>query len=52
MKLLLLWDIDGTLILSGNAGMHALETALQTAFGIVGSLAAMGWAWRSHVLAV
>ncbi len=38
MKLLLLWDIDGTLIASGGAGMRALETALRTVFGVDGSL--------------
>src|SRR6266540_5579974 len=38
MKTLLLWDIDGTLILSGGAGERALVTALQTEFGIVGTL--------------
>ena len=36
--ILLLWDIDGTLITSGNAGMHALRSGLRAAFGIEGSL--------------
>lgn len=38
MKTLLLWDIDGTLILSGGAGERALLVALQTEFGIAGTL--------------
>lgn len=38
MKHLLLWDIDGTLILSGGAGLRALQRALREAFGIEGSL--------------
>lgn len=47
MKLLLLWDIDGTLIASGGAGMRALQTALQTVFGIEGSLADIDFAGRT-----
>ena len=47
MKLLLLWDIDGTLILSGNAGMRALQVALRNAFGIDGSLADIDFAGRT-----
>jgi phosphoglycolate phosphatase len=38
VKLLLLWDIDGTLIASGGAGMRALRAALRNVFGIEGSL--------------
>ena len=38
MKHLLLWDIDGTLILSGGAGMRALQRGLRDGFGIDGSL--------------
>ena len=34
MKTLLLWDIDGTLTLSGGAGMSALEAALRREFGV------------------
>ncbi len=34
MKTLLLWDIDGTLTLSGGAGMQALESALRREFDI------------------
>lgn len=38
MKTLVLWDIDGTLILAGGAGERALVAALHHAFGIVGTL--------------
>jgi phosphoglycolate phosphatase-like HAD superfamily hydrolase len=38
MNTLVLWDIDGTLIQSGGAGERALVTALQTAFGRLGTL--------------
>ena len=34
MKTLLLWDIDGTLIVSARAGERALVVALRTAFGV------------------
>lgn len=37
VKTLLLWDIDGTLIDSGGAGMHALRVALARVFGIEGT---------------
>jgi phosphoglycolate phosphatase len=47
MKLLLLWDIDGTLILSGNAGMRALQVALHRVFAIDGSLADIDFAGRT-----
>lgn len=47
MKFLLLWDIDGTLIASGGAGMRALQTALRTIFGIEGSLADIDFAGRT-----
>lgn len=47
MKHLLLWDIDGTLIASGGAGMRALERALRSAFGIDGSLADIDFAGRT-----
>ena len=38
MNTLLLWDIDGTLLASGGAGMRALRTALLRTFAIDGSL--------------
>jgi phosphoglycolate phosphatase len=47
MKTLLLWDIDGTLIASGGAGMRALETALRTVFGKSGSLGDIDFAGRT-----
>jgi phosphoglycolate phosphatase len=47
VKILLLWDIDGTLIASGGAGMKALEAALHHVFGIDGSLADIDFAGRT-----
>lgn len=47
MKTLLLWDIDGTLIASGGAGMKALQVALRDVFGIDGSLADIEFAGRT-----
>ena len=38
MKTLLLWDIDGTLLTSGGAGMRALRTPLRELHGIQASL--------------
>ena len=49
MKHLLLWDVDGTLIASGGAGMRALEVALRTVFGIDGSLADIEFAGRTDL---
>jgi len=46
-KTLLLWDIDGTLINSGGAGMRALAAALRQAFGIDGSLHGIDFAGRT-----
>ena len=45
--ILLLWDIDGTLVLSGGAGMRALTQALANHFGIVGSLESIDFAGRT-----
>jgi len=47
VRLLLLWDIDGTLIASGGAGMRALQAALKHVFGIDGSLADIDFAGRT-----
>lgn len=47
VKILLLWDIDGTLIASGGAGMRALTIALRNVFGIDGSLADIDFAGRT-----
>lgn len=46
-RTLILWDIDGTLIASGGAGMLALQTALRTKFGLEGSLADIDFAGRT-----
>jgi phosphoglycolate phosphatase len=47
VKTLLLWDIDGTLIASGGAGMHALQIGLRTGLGVDGSLADIDFAGRT-----
>ena len=47
MKTLLLWDIDGTLINSGGAGMRALRAAIRDAFGIAGTLEDIEFAGRT-----
>ena len=47
MKLLLLWDIDGTLIASGGAGMRALGVALREVFAIDGSINDIDFAGRT-----
>jgi phosphoglycolate phosphatase-like HAD superfamily hydrolase len=46
-KTLILWDIDGTLLHSGGAGMRALTAALRTVCGIDGSLADVDFAGRT-----
>lgn len=57
MKTLVLWDIDGTLILSGGAGERALVVALRTEFAVEGNLDGVEIAGRTdrwiarHVLA-
>lgn len=47
MKTLLLWDIDGTLIASGGAGMKSMQVALGTVFGIDGSVADIEFSGRT-----
>jgi phosphoglycolate phosphatase len=47
VKTLLLWDIDGTLIASGGAGMRALQAALNHVFKIDGSLDHIDFAGRT-----
>lgn len=49
---LLLWDIDGTLIDSGGAGMRALKTALRNTFSINDSLSDIDYAGRTdrHIM--
>ncbi len=44
---LLLWDIDGTLIASGGAGLKALQAALKADFAIEGSIADIDFAGRT-----
>jgi phosphoglycolate phosphatase len=46
-KILILWDIDGTILHSGGAGMKALEAALGEVFDISGSLAGIDFAGRT-----
>jgi len=43
-KKLLLFDIDGTLLLTGRAGEHALRLALRERFGVDDDLAAISFA--------
>ena len=47
VKTLLLWDIDGTLIASGGAGMLALQAGLHQALGIEGKLDDIDFAGRT-----
>ena len=47
MKTLLLWDIDGTLTLSGGAGMRALQAALRREFGLDGPVDGIDYAGRT-----
>ncbi|MBC7368888.1 MAG: HAD hydrolase-like protein [Undibacterium sp.] len=47
MKTLLLWDIDGTLITSGGAGIRALRPALHDLFGITAALDDIDYAGRT-----
>jgi phosphoglycolate phosphatase len=47
VKTLLLWDIDGTLINSGGAGLRALRKALHSVFGVDGSLDDVEFAGRT-----
>ncbi|MFO1448614.1 MAG: HAD family hydrolase [Opitutaceae bacterium] len=50
--LLLLWDIDGTLLTSSGAGMRALGAALQSTFAINGSLDDIDFAGRTDPLII
>jgi phosphoglycolate phosphatase len=47
LPLLLLWDIDGTLLSSSGAGLRALRSALQSTFSISGSLDGIEFAGRT-----
>ena len=47
MKKLILWDIDGTLIVSHGAGVRAMEKALAKRFGVTCDLRQIDWAGRT-----
>jgi phosphoglycolate phosphatase-like HAD superfamily hydrolase len=47
VKKLILWDIDGTLIVSHGAGVRAMEKAFAQRFGIRGDLSRIDWAGRT-----
>ncbi|MSU65092.1 MAG: hydrolase [Opitutus sp.] len=47
MKKLILWDIDGTLIVSQGAGVRAMERAFTKRFGLPGDLTKIDWAGRT-----
>jgi phosphoglycolate phosphatase len=51
-KLLILWDIDGTILHSTGAGMKALEEALGDVFGLAGSLDGIDVAGRTDRLII
>ena len=38
MRTLVLWDIDGTLVLTGRAGLRALERAVGEVTGVRGAV--------------
>lgn len=44
---LILWDIDGTLIVSQGAGVRAMERALTQCFGVSCDLGVIDWAGRT-----
>ncbi len=44
---LLLWDIDGTILHSGGAGIRAIEGSLREDMGIDGDTAGIAWAGRT-----
>ena len=46
-KTLILWDIDGTILHSGGAGMHALQLALRDIFASDTSIADIDFAGRT-----
>jgi len=47
VKKLILWDIDGTLIVSHGAGVRAMEKALTKRFGVTCDLSKIDWAGRT-----
>jgi phosphoglycolate phosphatase len=46
-KTLILWDIDGTILHSGGAGVRALRTSLQAVFGISEAITDVDYAGRT-----
>ena len=46
-RILVLWDIDGTLIVTRNAGSRAMEVAFSRHFGRPGDLSTIDWAGRT-----
>ncbi len=49
-KILILWDIDGTILHSTGAGMRALQRALHEVFGVAGSFEGIDFAGRTDPL--
>jgi phosphoglycolate phosphatase len=47
VKKLILWDIDGTIIVSHGAGVRAMEKALTKRFGVTCDLGQIDWAGRT-----
>lgn len=47
VKKLILWDIDGTIIVSHGAGVRAMEKALIKRFGVTCDLGRIDWAGRT-----
>lgn len=47
VKKLILWDIDGTIIVSHGAGVRAMERALTKRFGVTCDLSNIDWAGRT-----
>ena len=47
VKKLILWDIDGTIIVSHGAGVRAMEKALTKRFGVTCDLTQIDWAGRT-----
>ena len=47
VKKLILWDIDGTIIVSHGAGVRAMEKALTKRFGVTCDLRQIDWAGRT-----
>jgi phosphoglycolate phosphatase-like HAD superfamily hydrolase len=47
LKKLILWDIDGTLIVSHGAGVRAMERAFEQRFGLTTDLGKIDWAGRT-----